>query len=141
MNINGIESSIFQKLFNRCAMLSIMEDAKQTHDAILAASELTRYFFDSRETVKLSEESEKATLYITHFIANPGGKEYVIQLCDQVLYIKRMSALSCIISETQREIPAEKGTKIEFIFSAENGLKLTTQVSGSILYTLDLPTY
>ncbi|MHB1459534.1 MAG: hypothetical protein ACYC0V_21695 [Armatimonadota bacterium] len=138
MTINGIDSALFQKLLNRCAARSVMEGATETYETVIAASELIRYIFDSRETVPLAEEIRIVDLYFSNFLNDSeAGINHRISPSGRTVYVPRLAVLAAILAEMKSD-QGNTGVK-EYFFLESDELKLAVHKNGSTANIAEIP--
>lgn len=138
MTINGIDSALFQKLLNRCAARSVMEGATETYETVIAASELMRYIFDSREIVPLAEEIRIVDLYFSSFLNDSeAGIIHRISPCGRMLYVPRLAVLAAILAEMKSD--QGNASVKEYVFSESDELKLMVHKDGSAAFIAEIP--
>lgn len=138
MTINGIDSALFQKLLNRCAARSVMEGATETYETVIAASELMRYIFDSREIVPLVEEIRIVELYFSSFLNDSeAGINYRICPSGRMLYVPRLAVLAAILAEMKSDQGSARVK--EYVFSESDELNLMVHKNGSAAFVAEIP--
>jgi len=132
----GIDHRFTCKLLNICANRALMEDALETRETILCASELVRYMFDSSKTVvPLGKEIEAVNLYINAFLAseNDGCTFALKQSVEEAVYIDHMALLSFVINDVENAISMPGDNEIIYEVSFRDDLYVLKKINGDIV--------